>query len=182
MKEAAAQDVKMQGEGAQGAAQNNAAEEAREPVQPSPQPSRFVDDYLPYLLAQVSHRISAEFHREANQAGLSVTEWRVLASLEGSEGETIGALAELTLTKQPTLSKVVQRMEAEGLVQRFGVHTDRRQTRVRISPKGHALTDALRERAWQHQENVLEPFGRDRAALLIDMLKTLLALHPGAER
>ncbi len=75
---------------------------------------RFVDGYLAYLLAQASQRISAEFHLQVKAAGLSVTEWRVLASLEGSPGETIGTLAVLAITKQPTLSKVVQRMEAEG--------------------------------------------------------------------
>ena len=81
---------------------------------------RFVDGYLAYLLAQASQRISAEFHLQVKAAGLSVTEWRVLASLEGSPGETIGTLAVLAITKQPTLSKVVQRMEAEGLVARTG--------------------------------------------------------------
>ena len=95
--------------------------------------ARFVDDYLAYLLAQASQRISAEFHQQVKAAGLSVTEWRVLASLEGSAGETIGDLAVLAITKQPTLSKVVQRMEAEGLVTRTEVRADRRQTRVVIT-------------------------------------------------
>jgi len=107
-----------------------------------------------------------------------VTEWRVLASLEGSEGESIGTLSQLTLTKQPTLSKVVQRMENEGIVARTRVRADRRQTVVRITPKGHRLTDALRDRAIAHQERVLEPFGREKATLLISMLIDLLALHP----
>lgn len=139
---------------------------------------RFVDHYLAFLLAQASSRISREFHREVEAAGLSVTEWRVLASLEGSEGESIGTLSQLTLTKQPTLSKVVQRMENEGIVARTRVRADRRQTVVRITPKGHRLTDALRDRAIAHQERVLEPFGREKAELLITMLVDLLALHP----
>lgn len=151
------------------------------PVQAVPaegQDGRFVDSYLAFLLAQASSRISREFHREVEAVGLSVTEWRVLASLEGSEGEAIGVLSQLTLTKQPTLSKVVQRMETEGIVARTRVRTDRRQTVVRITPKGHRLTDALRERAIEHQKLVLEPFGQDNARMLISMLKALLALHP----
>ncbi len=65
------------------------------------QGARFVDGYLAYLLAQASQRISAEFHLQVKAAGLSVTEWRVLASLQGSAGETIGTLAVLAITKQP---------------------------------------------------------------------------------
>ncbi|MEN9626783.1 MAG: hypothetical protein RJA10_9, partial [Pseudomonadota bacterium] len=41
----------------------------------------FVDDYLPALLGQASHLIQAEFHRVVKSKGLSVAEWRVLASL-----------------------------------------------------------------------------------------------------
>lgn len=139
---------------------------------------RFVDGYLAYLLAQASSRISREFHREAEAAGLSVTEWRVLASLEGSDGESIGVLSQLTLTKQPTLSRVVQRMEAGGLVSRSRVSSDRRQTVVRITARGHDLTEQLRVRAIRHQEAILEPFGQANAQMLISMLRTLLSLHP----
>lgn len=139
---------------------------------------RFIDGYLAYLLAQASSRISHEFHREVNAAGLSVTEWRVLASLAGSGGESIGSLSQLALTKQPTLSKVVQRMENDGLVARTRVRTDRRQTVVRLTPKGLRLTETLRERARRHQNAVLEPFGADNARMLLAMLRELLALHP----
>jgi DNA-binding MarR family transcriptional regulator len=138
---------------------------------------RFVDGYLAYLLAQASQRISAEFHLQVKAAGLSVTEWRVLASLEGSPGETIGTLAVLAITKQPTLSKVVQRMEAEGLVARTGVRADRRQTRVCITNKGTHLIASLCEQALQHQKAVLAPFGEERAALLIEMLGVLMTEH-----
>ncbi len=145
----------------------------------SPSTPRFVDGYLAYLLAQASHRISAEFHRQVSAAGLSVTEWRVLASLEGSDGETIGSLAALALTKQPTLSKVVQRMEAQGLVARAGVRADRRQIRVRITAKGHGLVADFCRRALEHQAAVLEPFGQARAGELMDMLRVLVTQAAG---
>lgn len=140
--------------------------------------ARFVDGYLAYLLAQASSRISHEFHREVGAAGLSVTEWRVLASLAGSDGESIGVLSQLALTKQPTLSKVVQRMEADRLVERTRVRADRRQTVVRLTGEGRRVAATLCERALRHQQAVLEPFGHENAALLIAMLKELLALHP----
>lgn len=147
----------------------------------SSKPVRFIEGYLGFLLAHVSNRVSREFHREVELAGLSVTEWRVLASLIGSEGETIGNLSELTLTKQPTLSKVVQRMERDNLVIRRTIHSDRRQTIVCITPRGEALSGSLQQRAVQHQAAVLGPFGEDRAKLLIQMLHQLLALYSSTE-
>jgi len=155
------------------AEQRGARRGGRAAVQDSP----FVDGYLAYLLAQASQRISAEFHLQVKAAGLSVTEWRVLASLQGSAGETIGSLAILAITKQPTLSKVVQRMEADGLVARTGVRADRRQTRVCITAKGSNLIAGLCEQALQHQKAVLAPFGEEKAAMLIEMLGVLMTEH-----
>lgn len=146
-----------------------------------PMPARFIEGYLGFLLAHVSSRVSREFHREVAAAGLSVTEWRVLASLIGSAGETIGKLSELALTKQPTLSKVVQRMERDNLVIRRTVRSDRRQTVVCMTPRGQALSECLRQRAIEHQAAVLSPFGEHRGELLIQMLNQLLGLHSGEE-
>jgi len=143
---------------------------------------RFLDDYLAYRLAQASQRISDEFHREVEAAGLSVTEWRVLASLKGSAGETIGTLARLAITKQPTLSKVVQRMETDGLVARTEVRRDRRQTRVVITKKGLNLIRTLCEQAKQHQRAVLAPLGEKKAELLIEMLGVLMTAEVPFER
>lgn len=64
-----------------------------------------------------------------------MTEWRVLASLADGARETIGTLSQLTLTKQPTLSKIVQRMERQGLVMRGNMASDRRQTLVALTRK-----------------------------------------------
>lgn len=145
------------------------------------EPARFVEGYLAFLLAHVSNRISREFHREVASAGLSVTEWRVLASLIGSAGETIGSLSQLALTKQPTLSKVVQRMERDNLVTRRTIRSDRRQTVVCMTPRGQALSESLQQRAIEHQVAVLGPFGDHRGELLIQMLHQLLALHSDTE-
>src|SRR5205814_6447342 len=71
----------------------------------------FVDDYLPALLAQASQLISGEFHRIAKAKGFTVSEWRVLASLAGNEPMGIGRLAEVTVTKQPTVTRARDRRE-----------------------------------------------------------------------
>jgi len=143
-------------------------------MQKAEQP-RFVHRYLASVLALASHRISEEFHVEVRKAGLTVTEWRVLGSLIGSEGETVGALAELAVTKQPTLSKVLPRLEAEGLVAMETVRSDRRQTLVTITPKGTRLIGGLCDSALRYQHRVLERLDPDEADRLVDMLRTIIA-------
>ena len=80
-------------------------------------PLPFVDDYLPALLAQASKLISSEFHEVVQSAGFSVTEWRILATLASKPGLSIGGLADITVSKQPTVTRLLDRMEAKGLVQ-----------------------------------------------------------------
>ena len=141
---------------------------------------RFIDDYLAYLLSQASRRVSGDFHAEVQADGLSVTEWRILASLTGVPNESIGALSEITVTKQPTLSKIIQRMERQGLVARGGTAADRRQTLVSLTSEGQALAAAYVQRALQHQGRVLQPLGTRNARTLIRVLRQLIDLpDPG---
>lgn len=145
----------------------------------SPPLPRFVENYLAFLLAQASHRISAEFHRQVAAIGLTVTEWRVLSSLSDGEGETVGRLAFLTMTKQPTLSKLLQRLERDGLVQRKREEDDRRQTRVVLTPRGQELASELCARALAHQKEVLAPLNSSQSEALLDALQVLLRTDPG---
>jgi len=140
----------------------------------------FVDDYLPALLAQASHLISGEFHRVAKAKGFTVSEWRVLASLAGNEPMSIGRLAEITVTKQPTVTRVLDRMEARGHVRRIPHEEDRRVTLVAITPSWNRLVGGLVKLAREHEHRVLEPFGLQRAADLKDMLKQMIAMHQDA--
>ncbi|MDM0015539.1 MarR family winged helix-turn-helix transcriptional regulator [Variovorax sp. J22P168] len=140
-------------------------------------PHRFVDDYLPALLAQASQLISSEFHRVARQHGFSVSEWRVMASLSGGEPISIGALAQVTVTKQPTVTRLLDRMEARGQVERLPHDSDRRVTLVRITPQGTQAVEHLMELAREHELRVLEPFGLERAEELKRTLRHIVALH-----
>ena len=140
----------------------------------------FVDDYLPALLAQASQLISSEFHEVARQHGFSVSEWRVMASLAGGEPISIGQLAQVTVTKQPTVTRLLDRMEARGQVERLPHDSDRRITLVRITREGAKAVEHLMELAREHELRVLEPFGLARAEELKRILRRLIELHAQA--
>ena len=144
------------------------------------QPPRFVDDYLPALLAQASLLISSEFHEVARQHGFSVSEWRVMASLAGGEAVSIGRLAQVTVTKQPTVTRLLDRMEARGQIERLPHDSDRRVTLVRITHAGTQAVERLMELAREHELRVLEPFGLQRAEELKRTLRHIIALHAQA--
>jgi DNA-binding MarR family transcriptional regulator len=142
----------------------------------------FVDDYLPALLGQASHLISSAFHRVVLAHGLSVAEWRVLASLAGNEAMSTGRLAQISLTKGPTATRLLDRMEARGQVQRLSHDGDRRVTLVRITPQGRRTVARLMALAKQHEQAVLQPFGPQAAQQLKHTLRRLIdSQRPGEQ-
>ncbi|CAM4242972.1 MarR family winged helix-turn-helix transcriptional regulator [Kerstersia similis] len=116
----------------------------------------FIDDYLPALLAQASQLISTEFHEVVRRHNLSVTEWRILSTLLGAGEISIGNLAQITLTKQPTVTRLLDRLETLGHLRRIAHESDRRITLVRITETGQALIADLAVQAKRHEEEVLE--------------------------
>ncbi len=128
----------------------------------SPRP-RFVDDYLLALLARASHAVSSDFHARLRARGIAVPVWRVVATLAGApDGEHVGALAKACLMQQPTMSKLLDRMQAEGLVRRA---PEGRQTRIHLTPQGTALAESLISEARAHEAELLARHARTAPAL-----------------
>ena len=144
-----------------------------------PAPARFVDGYLPALLALASRLISGEFHEVVRQHGFSVSEWRVMASLADGDPISIGELAQVTVTKQPTVTRLLDRMESKGQVERLPHPSDRRITLVRITPQGSRTIERLIGLAREHESRVLAPFGLARAEELKKTLRQIIDLHTG---
>ncbi|MEZ5646899.1 MAG: MarR family winged helix-turn-helix transcriptional regulator [Burkholderiaceae bacterium] len=145
----------------------------REAAACSPAPG-FVDDYLAYLLARASHRVSAGFHAEVAAAGLSVLEWRVLACLAGGQSRSVGELCDIVLAQQPTLTKLLGRMEQQGLVRRRTGTRDRRRTAVTLTAQGQRMATPLLLRARAHEARVLADMGAAHGMQLKHLLRQLV--------
>lgn len=71
--------------------------------------------------------------------GLHHREFRLLAFLSGSEGLTVGELAELAVLERPTVSKMLDRLQAQGWVVRQADAADRRRSELHLTDSGQAL-------------------------------------------
>lgn len=138
-------------------------------------PDRFIDGYLSYLLARASHVVYSEFHAQVQAAGLSQLEWRLLATLSDGDGLTIGELARETLAQQPTLTKLVQRMEKAGWVRRGADPADARRTLVFETKQGRDTVAALLAQAKVHEDTLLEGFSERDVTALKKILRTLIS-------
>lgn len=147
----------------------------------SKRPVAFVDDYLPALLGRASALVPSSFHEQVRARGLSVSEWRVLASLADGEPMTTGALAQVSLSKGPTATRLLDRMQAKGHVERIASPDDRRVTLIRITDGGKAVVSELMRLAREQEKRVLELFGVRASRLLKQELQRLIKLQQALE-
>lgn len=135
----------------------------------------FVDDYLLYLLAQASDAASNAFHTKLAAEGVAVSKWRVMASLYPDKALNVGELARKCLAKQPTLTRQLDRLCAEGLTERKHEARDRRGVLVRLTDAGRRQTADYVAMAKAHEADVLADYSAeeiaDLKATLIDLAK-----------
>ena len=136
---------------------------------------RFVDGHLGYLLGQANHALYKDFDDHVRAAGLSSIEWRVLAILQDSEPLPVSQLAQEVLSKQPTVTKLVQRMCEQGWLRLDADPADQRRTLVTTTAAGRRLVRPLIERARAHEAAVLSTLGPREKSALKNLLAKLAA-------
>ncbi|MBW0171147.1 MAG: MarR family winged helix-turn-helix transcriptional regulator [Hydrogenophaga sp.] len=133
----------------------------------------FVNDYLGYLLGQANHALFKDFDAVVREAGLSSIEWRVLATLSGQPPMPVGQLAHEVLSQQPTVTKLVQRLEAQAWVTLRDDPSDQRRTLVSITATGQKKVTPLIALAREHEAAVLGALSATEVQRLKDQLRRL---------
>lgn len=98
---------------------------------------------FPYLVRRVGVRIGELFDRRIAQYGISVSMYRVLASLHEQDGQQLGRLAGMTSIEVSTLSRLVGALVRRGLVTRRRPERNGRIVEIALSAKGRALVIEL---------------------------------------
>lgn len=120
-------------------------------------------------------RLARRLRQEAG-AGLTPSQLSALAVIENHGPLTLGMLAEHERVAPPSVTKIVAKLEAAGLVTRTTDPADRRIARVATSPRGAALIAESRRRktAWLTARiDGLGPEERRRLAAALDVLDML---------
>ena len=83
--------------------------------------------------------------------GLYAGQDMLLQQLARFDGQSMGALAQALDVRPPTVTKMVARMQAQGLVRREPSQFDNRQNHVHITQAGESLLERI-EAAWRDTE------------------------------
>lgn len=133
---------------------------------------------LPIALLRARETVMEPIREMLADSGVNEQKWRVLRVLEESgplEQKAIAAAACLLL---PSLTRMLQAMEAEGLVTRAADPTDRRRSIVTITVAGRDLIVRHAARSDAILRRFEDRLGRERLDLLLDLLEDLRGLEP----
>lgn len=115
--------------------------------------------------------------RQESASGLSPSQFSALAVIHHRGPLTLGELAEVERVAPPTTSKVVAKLEADGLVERQIDPTDKRVSLVQVTKAGAQLHDETKRRRTTWLTGRVRDLSPDEQARLADALDVLDRLH-----
>jgi MarR family transcriptional regulator, transcriptional regulator for hemolysin len=92
-----------------------------------------------FLLHDVARLMRKRFEQNARDLGLTRSQCQVLAHLSRHEGIQQGSLAEILEVEPITLTRILDRLEEAGLVERGAHPTDRRIRLLRLTKRAHPM-------------------------------------------
>ncbi len=131
------------------------------------------DPYLKVLRPLVEAYLAfwREDSRHIRSMHLTPSQFDVIATLGGTEGMTCSELSAATLVTKGTLTGVLDRLAAKGLILRDAVAGDRRCIKIRLTDKGEAL---FRKTFAAHAAFLRPRFERALTKKEAEQLQTLL--------
>jgi MarR family transcriptional regulator, organic hydroperoxide resistance regulator len=119
-----------------------------------------LDDLLPYLMNRLVGRLNQNLGERLRRRGHSFQDWRILAVLAAHDGITLSQLAEATVIPQPTVSRLVARLERQKLLRRRPGARDARFIHAWITPRGRAAYRKMLPLAVEEYRGAVAGFGR----------------------
>jgi MarR family transcriptional regulator for hemolysin len=145
-----------------------------ERLRPRPAPSRSDSLGFGALLCEAGRAWRHRLDQRLKPLGLSQAKWTTLLKLARVDGPvTQKALAEQLGIEGPTLVSLLDRMAADGWIERHGSNVDRRSKTVHLCPKSYALLEQIDAVAARLRAELLEGISPAELRTCMDVLRRI---------
>nr|WP_295463431.1 MarR family transcriptional regulator [Mesorhizobium sp.] len=100
-----------------------------------------LDSMLCFAIYATGHAFTRFYKPRLDALGLTYPQYLVLIVLWERDDITVNALGNRLFLDSGTITPLIKRLEARGLVSRKRDEDDERQVRIRLTPEGRALQD-----------------------------------------
>jgi len=128
-----------------------------------------------FLLKDVTRLYVQRFEQRARRFGVTLPQCKALGYLSKNEGISQVRLAELADTDPMTLVRILDRMEADGLVERRPDPSDRRARRLYLTSKAAPFLDTIWHLADLTRAEAFEGISKKERELFIGILARIHA-------
>jgi DNA-binding MarR family transcriptional regulator len=118
------------------------------------------------VLGEICHLHHKQIDTAFEELGLYRGQPQVLKHLQHNDGCTQTELGAMRNVKAATISKVLQRMEHAGFVERRADMEDQRVSRVYLTPAGHAIIENVQKTLDALDEETFANFSLEERVLL----------------
>lgn len=125
---------------------------------------------LGYRMADNSRLLRRLFDERVRDLGLTAAQARLLLSLDRQSGENQAFYADKLEVEPITLTRIVDRMEEAGWLERRSDPTDRRARRLHLTAKSKGVVTQLRDILEKMFEQVLDGLCSEEQEILTAML------------
>lgn len=114
-------------------------------------------EQIPFALARVFRRWRKLLDERLRDLGVTQARWTTMVYLHKSgEGLTQRDLASRMAIENPTLVRLLDNLESQGLVERRACEEDRRARRLFLTPQGTQFMDVLYGRSEELRNQLLD--------------------------
>ncbi len=131
------------------------------------------EQYIGYLVADLARLMRSRFIQRAMKIGLSRGEWLVLAWLRRNEGISQAGLAKIMEISPMTAVRLIDKLEAAGLVERRRQSKDRRNHYLYLSPRAHPQLQQLWTLADETRGEALAGIAKADVLQLVEILTNM---------
>jgi DNA-binding MarR family transcriptional regulator len=135
-------------------------------------PFRSIHQEAQLSVVRTASLLIDSFDRMLKPHGITAAQFNVLRILRGAEPDGLcrNELRERLITRMPDVTRLLDRMEQGGLVERAREGEDRRKVRTRITGKAKRLVDKLDDIVAEEHQRRFGHLGKDRLRELIEIL------------
>lgn len=128
---------------------------------------------IAFTIMDVARLLKTYADQRARQYGMTRAQWGVLVRLDRSEGLKQSELAEILDLQPISLTRLLDRLADNGLIERRPDPNDRRANRLFLTPAARPLLEQLTELSKSVMGTVLEGISERSVERLLDELTTL---------
>ena len=137
-----------------------------------------VDNFRPensmgYLMRRIMGVVAQDVEREMEPFGLTDAQWKPLLRLYLRQANTVAELARCCVMDAGSMTRLLDRMEAKGLLARVRSSEDRRVVNIVLTPEGERAGEQIPEILSRVQNRVLRGFSEDEYRALQGFLRRI---------